>query len=172
MRPAPDQSRTPTHPRQSGAASASDAISTAWEGSEDNATAAAKLRAAMAKDPALYREIMEPWEERAALEAVRAKKLARRTYLWNRPAAPDGRVTALARTNAVSLLDMRLTTGKRLGDAMLAEVKAEAEFYAARARQHGAKAAFFERIAAKMKGRKTVAQIWDVADLEEIKNAA
>lgn len=148
------------------------AIARAWATAQDNATAAENLLRMMQADDELYREVVAPFERQAAMLAVQRKKLQQRGYVWNRPTAPDERVAALARTTALSLLDIRLTSGKRLGDATVQDVRREAEFYEARAREHGAKALFYTRIAERMKGRKTVAQVWSAAELEDIRDAA
>lgn len=151
---------------------ASEAIKQAWAQAQTNAEAVENLKAAMDRDPDLYREIMDPHVENAARAAITRAKLSERTYLWTRPAAPDNRVKALTRSNAVTLLDMRLTNGQRLGDADKASVTAEAEYYQIATRNMAAKASFFDAIAQRLKPGQTVRQALSPPELEEIKNAA
>jgi hypothetical protein len=147
------------------------AISQAWEGAQDNADAAQRLLDMMQADPDLYREVVAPFERDAASLAVQRQKIAQRSYIWTRPTGPDNRVAALARTNAVSLLDMRLPSGVRLGDATAAEVAEAAQWYRDAETQMRGKAVFFEAIASRVKGRKRVGECLSAAELEHIKNA-
>lgn len=145
------------------------AIAQAWSLSETNDQAADALRAMMADDPQLYREIVAPFEAQAAMLAVQRQKIARRHHIWTRPAAVDDRVALLARTNAVTLLDMRLPSGKRLGDAVVDDIREAEAVYSAQAKFAGDKVRFFAAVAQKMTGRKTVSQVWTAAELEELK---
>lgn len=149
------------------------AIRQAWSNATTNEEAATALETMMAADPELWTEILAPFQRQAAMLAVQRHKVQTRHRLWHRPAAPDQRVEALTRSNAATLLDMRLTTGLRLGDAKREDVATESAFYHTRARDHLAKASFFDKILERMKpnGRKTVAQVWTPAELEEIRDA-
>lgn len=149
------------------------AIRQAWANATSNHDAAAALQDMMLADPELWREILAPFEKQAAAMAVQRHKIASRAYLWSRPTDPDQRVAALTRSNAVTMLDMRLTTGLRLGEARRGDVEKESTFYHERASDHMKKASFFDRILERMapNGRKTVAQVWTAAELEAIRDA-
>lgn len=148
------------------------AIRQAWEGVGNNAEAARRLRDMMAADPDLYREILRPFEQQAAEMAVARKRIADRAYVWNRPAAPDIRVGALARANAATILDnFRLDTGLPLGDATKVDLIEAAGRYSARAEWNADKARFLGAIAARVTGKKTVRACLSAAEVEELKNA-
>lgn len=148
-----------------------DAITEAWSHAETNEEATERLLAIMRCDDAVYRLAMQPHERAVAAGLVAQRKIKRRAYIWNRPSAPDNRVEALARTNAVSLLDMQLPSGKRLGDATRDEVIAAADDYKARADWNAAKARFLSKVSEKMKGKRPVKSVWTAAELEELKDA-
>jgi len=148
-------------------------VASAWDGAETNAEAAENLLSMMRSDPNVYRQIMEPHEKTAASQAVNGYKQRQRHRLWTRPSAPDARVDALARGNAGSLFEMRLPSGKRLGDALRDEVEDAAQTYHDLAEWNAAKARFFKAIAEKMppRAKKRVADVLTAAELEELKNA-
>lgn len=123
----------------------------------------------MRADADLYRELMAPMEQAAILRALGAERGRERRAIWNRPAAADDRVAALAQSNADSLFDMRLSSGKRLGDATRADVGAEATYYGTRAADMTAKAGFFRRIADRLTEDATVAQAFSAADLDALR---
>lgn len=148
-----------------------EAIREAWSAAQSNEEATERLLAIMRQDPAVYSLAMAPHEHNVAASLVSRQKIERRHYIWTRPAAPDNRVSALSRVNAVSLLDMRLPSGKRLGDATRDEVEDAAQDYTARAKFNSDKAGFFTAVARKMKPKQTVAAAWTAAELEEIRNA-
>lgn len=148
-----------------------DAISEAWSQAATNEEATERLLAIMHDNDAVYRLAMQPHERAVAATLVTRRKIERRAYIWNRPSAPDRRVEALARSNAVSLLDMQLPSGKRLGDATRDEVLAAADDYTKRADWNASKARFLSRVAEKLKGKRTVKAVWNAAELEELKDA-
>lgn len=147
------------------------AVRQAWETAQTNTEAGENLLSMMRADPELWREVLEPFERQAASLAVQRRKIQQRNYLFNRPSAPDDRVKMLARTNAVTLLDSRLPSGKRLGDATREDVAQAAEFYAGRATIMAGRATFYRTVGEKLRGKKTVAQVWTAAQLEEIRDA-
>lgn len=147
------------------------AIVEAWANATDNATAAENLRRMMAADPDLYREIVAPFEAQAAMSAVSVHKRQVRSRIFNRPSAPDDRVHQLARTNAVTLLDVRLPQGLRLGDATKEDLTRAIGEYEAQAGYLQKRAAFLRAVAGKMKGNKPVSAVWSAADLERIRDA-
>lgn len=148
-----------------------EAISEAWAGAQSNADALENMLALMAANPDVYAAAMEPHERSIAQALVAGFKRERRAYIWNRPSAPDSRVEALTRANAVSLFDMRLPSGKRLGDAVKSDLVEAAAFYADLAKRNDDKAKFLAAVAQKMKGARTVSSVWSAAELEEIRNA-
>jgi len=148
------------------------AIAQAWEGAQTNAEATERLVQMMRDDPQLYREIVAPFERDAASLAVQRAKISDRSYIWTRPTAPDDRVSALARTNAVTLLDMRLPSGIRLGDATADMVREAAEYYREAEAQMRGKAVFFEAVCKRIKGRKRVSECLSAVDLERLRVAA
>lgn len=145
------------------------AVRDAWDGAADTQAAAARLTAMVRADADLYRDLMAPMEQAAIMQALRAHRGVERRAIWNRPAQADDRVAALAQSNADSLFDMRLSTGKRLGDATRADVGAEAAYYGTRAADMTAKAGFFRRIADRLADDRTVAQAFSAADLESLR---
>jgi len=147
------------------------AIAQAWEGATTNAEAAERLAEMMRADMELYREILAPFERDAAAMAVQRQKVATRSYIWTRPTAADSRVEALARTNAVSLLDMRLPSGVRLGDATAADVQDAAGWYRDAEAQMRGKAMFFEAVAQKIKRGKRVADCLSAQELQKLRDA-
>ncbi|MDE2342100.1 MAG: hypothetical protein KGL63_01690 [Betaproteobacteria bacterium] len=147
------------------------AVSEAWSMAQTNEEATERLLAIMQSDQAVYALAMAPHERAVAARLVAERKIARRHYIWTRPSAPDARVAALTRVNAVSLLDMQLPSGKRLGDATREEVEAAAMDYSARAKFNADKAGFLTAVLRKMKSQQTVAAAWTAAELEEIRNA-
>lgn len=148
-----------------------DAIEAAWDGADTNEQAATNLLDAMHRDPALYALAMSPVEREVAMRLTGEHKRERRHYIWSRPSQPDNRVAALARSNAVTLLDMRLPSGKRLGDATRDEVMEAAASYRAAKEYHASKEAFFAAVADKVKAGKRVADVLTAAELEAIRNA-
>jgi len=148
----------------------SDAISDAWDGTDTNEQAADNLLAAMRRDPALYALAMAPVEREVALRLTAEHKRQRRAYIWSRPAQPDNRVIALARSNAVTVLDMRLPSGKRLGDARRDDVMDAAQSYNQAAKYHASKGRFFAAVARKLKGTRCVADVWTAAALEALRH--
>lgn len=150
-----------------------DAIAAAWAGAASNAEATQRLRDMMAADPALYREIVAPFEEQAAAMAVQRKKIADRAYAWSRPTGPDARVGALARVNAASILDQfRLDTGLPLGDATKADLIDCAARYDDRARWNADKASFLMAVAQRIAGKKTVRECMTADEVEQIRVSA
>lgn len=147
------------------------AIAQAWEGAQTNAEATERLVQMMQRDPDLYREIVAPFERDAAALAVQRSKIDTRSYIWTRPSAPDNRVAALARTNAVTLLDMRLPSGVRLGDATRDMVAEAATYYREAEAQMRGKAAFFEAVLGRVKGRKCVSECLSAEELQELRDA-
>lgn len=147
------------------------AVREAWSGAETNAEATDRLLAIMQSDMSVYAAAMAPHERRVAANLVAQNKIIRRAYIWSRPAAPDNRVAALSRANAVSLYDMRLPSGKRLGDATRDDVAAASADYASRAQWNADKARFFNAVARRMGNTGTVSSALTAAQLEEIKNA-
>lgn len=149
----------------------SEAISAAWDGAQSNVEALENLLAIMRAEPEVYTAAMEPHERAVAQALVAGFKRERRAYIWSRPSAPDDRVKALTRANAVSLYDMRLPSGKRLGDAVRADLVEAAAFYADLAKRNDDKAKFLAAVAQKMKGARPVSAVWTAAELEDIRNA-
>lgn len=149
------------------------AIAQAMSLSDDNAGQRAALREAMESDPAIYRAIMEPWLEqaiaKAIADAVAAKRRGQRAYLWHRPAQPDARVELLARTNGFTILDMRLPSGKRLGDATGEDLRAAVALYQDQSRAAQDKATFFAAIASRVKPGKRVSDCLRASEIERLR---
>lgn len=147
------------------------AVRQAWENAKTNTEAEHNLLTMMQGDEDLWREVLAPFEKQAAALAVQRRKIQQRSYLFNRPSAPDTRVKMLARTNAETLLDSRLPSGKRLGDATKDDLAEAEQHYSDASVVMAARASFYHVVAAKLRGQSTVAQVWSAAELEEIKNA-
>ena len=149
------------------------AIAQAMGMAEDNASQRAALREAMEADPAVWRAIMEPWQDqavaRAIADAVAARRRGQRAHLWHRPAQPDARVEMLARTNGYTILDMRLPNGKRLGDATGEDLAAAVALYRQQSTAAADKAEFFAAIAARVPAGKTVAQSMRATEIERLR---
>lgn len=149
------------------------AIAQAIGMADDNAGQRAALREAMDADPDVWRAIMEPWQEqavsRAIADAVAAKRRGQRAHLWHRPAMPDSRVELLARTNGFTILDMRLPSGKRLGDATADDLRAAVALYQQQSAAMRDKAVFFAAIAARVAAGKTVAQCLRATEIERLR---
>ena len=148
------------------------AIKKAWEGAKSNDEAATALLSMAKGDNELMSDLMEPHLDRIVREAVGEYKRDVRGYIWTRPVAPDNRVAALARANALSLFDLRLPSGLRLGDATAKDVAEARDYYASEASKMAAKAGFFGALVEVMKGGKTVQEQFDATDLEKLRYAA
>ena len=149
------------------------AIAQAMSLADDNAGQRAALLEAMQADPEVYRAVMEPWQEaaiaKAIADAVAAKRRGQRAHLWHRPAQPDARVEMLARTNGFTILDMRLPSGKRLGDATGDDLRAAVALYRDQSRAASDKATFFAAIAARVPAGKTVSQSMRATEIERLR---
>lgn len=159
--------------------SVKDAIRDAWDGAETVDQACDNLKRMMEADKALYRAVMQPHIDGVVRSIIgdekrqeRRKIWSKTTKDWSRPVQPDNRASVLAQINRMSIMDMRLRSGKRLADAMKAEIVSERNYYSAMADHMGDKARFFGIIADKMKDGKTVSQVFKTNDLEALRDAA
>lgn len=148
-----------------------DAVASAWSSAADNDEARENLREMMDGDNLIYRAIMHLHEEEAISRAIATKRLATRRVIWNRPSAPDQRVVQLAMANSMTLYDMPLPSGLRLGEATIEDLRAASELWRGRARDMESKAIFMDRIAAKMKAGQKVRKAWKLPDLEALRSA-
>jgi hypothetical protein len=159
--------------------SVKDAIRDAWDGAENVDQACSNLIRMMDADKTLYRAVMQPHVNQVVRSIIGEEKRQERRRIWSkttkdwsRPVQPDERASVLAQINSMSIMDMRLRSGKRLADAMKAEVVSEKEYYAHMSEHMGDKARFLGIIAEKMKDGKTVAQVFKTQDLEAMRVAA
>lgn len=148
-------------------------IAQALAAAEDGAGQRAALREMMEADEAVYRAIMDPWLEKAVAsaiaDAIGQKRRSERAYLWHRPAQADARVQLLAQTNGYTILDMRLPSGKRLGDATGDDLAAAVELYRGQSKAAQEKAVFFAAIAARVKPGLTVAASMSAVEIERLR---
>lgn len=126
------------------------------------------LIAAVRGDDDLYRAMVGPFERQAAFDALSRVTRDQRVTVWNRPTEPDARAAILAKAMKSTLLEFRLPSGKRLGDAVVDDVAAAADFYAKHSADMAWKARWLGVIAAKLPRRKRVAQVFDDAALAKI----
>lgn len=165
----------------------SEAVRAAWENSSNIDEACANLEVMMDADHELHRAVMLPHVKSAIRSLVndsknserktiwdRSAKLAVKQAEWRRPLAPDSRVRALAEVNSLTILDMRLRSGKRLADATVGDVISERDYYSEMADHMGEKANFFAKVVERMEKSKknTVAEAFKLSDLEAIRVAA
>lgn len=155
------------------------AVSQAWENANDENQACENLLRMMKDDQSLYRAVMQPHEAYVVRGLIGDAKRGQRRDIWNksvatwtRPIAPDERAKVLARINTLTIMDMRLRSGKRLGDAVRAEVEGERDYYSKMSDHMADKARFFGVIADKMKKNQTVSQAFKPQDLEAVRVAA
>jgi hypothetical protein len=156
-----------------------EAIRDAWSDAETADQACHNLKRMMEADKTLYRAVMQPHVDGVVRSIIGEEKRQERRKIWSktmkdwsRPVQPDERASVLAQINSMSIMDMRLRSGKRLADAMKAEVVSEKEYYAHMSDHMGDKARFFGIIADKMKDGKTVSQVFKPNDLEALRDAA
>lgn len=145
------------------------AVRMAWHGADSTEEAADRLLAHMRDDAALYNILMAPHERRIVMEAVGSYRRRERATIWHHDPRPDQRVAALARVNTQSLLDMRLPSGRRLGDATHDDVVAAAEDYKARAGWNMEKSRFFAKVAKRTPQGKRVGDVLSAADLAKLR---
>jgi len=161
----------------------SEAVRQAWETASNVDEACINLERMMEADHELHRAIMLPHVKSAVRTLVNGSKNSDRKMIWDRslpnkawqrPVAPDNRVAALAQINSMTILDMRLRSGKRLADATISDVVSERDYYSEMANHMGDKATFFAKVADRMEQLKknTVAEAFNVNDLEAIRVAA
>ena len=130
--------------------------------SPDAETAITRLIAMARADSTLFTAIMEPGLPAACRELIARSRRIERRAAWvmpaklvaspqlQRPLSMDT-ARAIARNNVESFLDgFKLTSGKRLRDALRADVIADANFYIAQATDMSAKGRFLQRIAERM----------------------
>lgn len=154
----------------------SDLAKAAFEASGgDQVKAARLLQEDVLSEPRKYHALMDPLVKEACNMAVSDYVRERRSKVWNAPAPANDadRVRALAEGNA--LMFFLLPGGKRLAEATKADVLEAADRYRKQADDMAAKATWLERIAAKLKGNKTVEHFFDEDQLrslrEEIEHA-
>lgn len=156
-----------------------EAVSQAWGNANDENQACENLLRMMKDDRSLYRAVMQPHEAEVVRGLIGDAKRGQRRQIWSksvatwtRPIAPDERAKVLARINTLTIMDMRLRSGKRLGDAVRAEVEGERDYYSKMSDHMADKARFFGVIADKMKKNQTVSQAFKPQDLEAVRVAA
>lgn len=156
-----------------------DAVKQAWEGADSVDGACDNLKAMMEANRTLYNSVMQPHIDTAVRDLIGSDKRQERRQIWSkqvakwsRPVAPDERAKVLARINTMTIMDMRLRSGKRLGDAMKNEVADERDYYSKMSDHMADKARFFGVIAEKMKKDQTVSQAFKPQDLEAVRVAA
>ena len=173
----------------------SEAVRAAWENSSNIDEACASLEMMMDADQELHRAVMLPhvksairslvngsknsdrktiWDRSAKRSEKQVEKQVEKQAAWQRPFAPDSRVRALAEVNSLTILDMRLRSGKRLADATVGDVISERDYYSEMANHMGEKANFFAKVVERMEKSKknTVAEAFKLSDLEAIRVAA
>jgi hypothetical protein len=158
----------------------SEAVRLAWEDAEDMAEAVRNFTRMMEADGELYSEVVTPHIPGIVRGIIGDAKRSERKGIWDRkpaavfvrPAAPDQRAAVLARINSMTILDMRLRSGKRLGDAEYEDVVSERDYYAAMSDHMSEKSRFFARIAENMKADMTVAESLKVDQIEAFRVAA
>lgn len=101
--------------------------------------------------PDLFSDLMEPYEQQAALSAVSAMTRVERRKVWVRPSSPDGRVAALANINA-SLMSFRLPGGKPISLATAEDLRAASSFYEMQSNDMAWKARWLARLAERLTG--------------------
>lgn len=161
----------------------SDAVREAWENASSVDDACANLERMIETDHEIYRAVMQPHVSQAIRSLINGSKISERKSIWDRsmpnkawqrPTAPDSRVEVLARINTLTILDMRLRSGKRLADATFKDVANERDYYASVAEHMTEKANFFAKVAERLDATntKTVAEAFNINDLEAIRVAA
>lgn len=136
-----------------------------------NAVDAASALLAEAKDDMrLYESLMRRYEVDAAQDAVRDVISRERCAIWKaahvRPAAPDNRVTALARANSSALMDFRLPGGLPLRLATAEQIMAASDFYVTAGKDALAKGGWLKRVAQAVPDGKTAGEVMTEDDLK------
>lgn len=156
-----------------------EAVYQAWENANDENQACENLLRMMKDDRRLYRAVMQPHEAYVARGLIGDAKRGQRRAIWDksvttwtRPVGPDERAKVLAQINSLTIMDMRLRSGKRLGDAVRTEVEGERDYYSKMSDHMADKARFFGIVAEKMTDKQTVAEAFKPDDLEAVRVAA
>lgn len=146
-----------------------EAVKQAWDGAVDNDDALERLLDAMERDQDVMQAIMAPYYRTAAREALGGYKRSQRSYFFVRPAAPDNRVAMLAKTNQETMLDMRLPSGIRLGDAVKDDLTEAYEYYTKQAKYATQRSVFFSAVAKRLDKNQKVSEVWSASELEELR---
>ncbi len=134
------------------------------------------LVARVAKDPTLYKPMMDPFIKTACYQAITSQCQQQRRTIWNskQPTAEQqrDRVVALGQGTAATLMDFPLPGGMKLRNAKRDDVSAAAEFYRRQSNDMAGKAKWLQLIAQHLTGKKTVSQVMTDARLTELREEA
>lgn len=134
------------------------------------------MAARVAKDPTLYRHLMDPLVKNACYDAISQQCHRERRAIWHakQPTteAARGRILALAGGTAATLMDFPLPGGMRLAAATRADVTAAAEFYGKQSKDMSGKAKWLQLIAQHVPAKKTVNEVMTDARLAELREEA
>lgn len=143
-------------------------------GDTDKATDA--LIARVTRSKSLFASLTERLVYNACHYAVRMENGLHRHRVWNSDQTTaqeqKGRVVALARGTANTLMDFPLPGGTRLADAYKGDVEAASEFYLGQASDMKKKGNWLQLISQHMPKLKTVSEVMDNARLAELRAEA
>ena len=135
----------------------------AMQGQKSHHVGAKCLLEMARKDASLMAALMEPYEERAAYNAVRKQSSDLRREIWKKSTEQpaNDRVGALVVSNMAMLMDFPLPGGKPLRDATGDEVQDAANSYRKQAVDMAQKSAWLKMVAANVPKGKTVGEALD-----------
>lgn len=131
--------------------------------------------ARISKDQSLYRMLMDPLVKTACYDAIRKICRGNREAIWLMPQPSNTQehenVIALARGTVATLFDFPLPGGLLLKDANRHDLSEAIKFYAAQAKDMGAKAKWLELIAQCLTDKKRVSDVLTEARLIELRDS-
>jgi hypothetical protein len=149
-----------------------EAAQLAMERADNEVQAATAILEDMAcNDPDLYNALLSPFLNVAAYEACRALCRQQRQKIWTAPNYDQGGNGHRVLDHAMSLMDFPLPGGKRLRDATKADLEEASSFFAKQAADMSHKARWLSAIASKVKGKKTVADVFDADSLAKLRES-
>lgn len=141
----------------------------------DIISATDEMEKAVLADNQLFHELMQSYVRQACYDLLRGLVRTERGNIWNAPNA--GQATSGSLNTAVAgtvtrLMDLRVPSGKRLGDCSKDEVAEAAYFYYKQAENMAHKYHWFQAIEKGLPENKIVRQVFTEAALDNLRSAA